>query len=214
MTTTPTPPPTVLRRLDTAGATTLVDILATFEDLQTVLKCCERLMAELGSGGGESDDVVVEAVWTTALLSYARCFSTEAPRPRLTEEDLTTTLSGDEVLDWHRVLLQLRDHYAHPVTDPRERFSVGVAQNADGSAGGIGVTSARQPAVDDITVRQTGAIAFALSNLVNDRIAARQAEVFDEVRDFGKAELDELDRLEVAAPDDHQPNGSTPQNSG
>jgi hypothetical protein len=198
--TTPSDPPTVLRRLDSGSATTLVNLLATFEDLQMVLRCCERLMSELGAG--DPDDVAIEGVWTTAVLSYARCFSTDDARAPLTEDDLTATLSNSDVLDWHRVLLQLRQHYAHPSVNPRERFSVGVAQAADGTAGGIGVTSARQPSVDDITVRQTGAIAFGLSKMVNDRIADQQAKVFDEVKDLGKAELDRLAPLEVAPPDE------------
>jgi hypothetical protein len=56
--------------------------------------------------------------------------------------------------------------------------------------------------VDDITVRQTGAIAFGLSKMVNDRIAEQQAKVFDEVKDLGKAELDRLAPLEVASADE------------
>ncbi len=198
---TPQAPPTVLRRLDSPSTTTMVALLATFEDLQTVLRCCERLVSELGTAGdGGPDDVVVEGVWTTALLSYARCFAANGARAALTEDDLATALSNDDVLDWHRVLLQLREHYASPSVNPRERFSVGVAQDQNGAAAGVGVTSARQPTVDDITVRQTGAIAFALSNMVNDRIAAQQAKVFDEVRDLGKTELDKLPKLPVTQP--------------
>jgi hypothetical protein len=63
--------------------------------------------------------------------------------------------------------------------------------------------------VDDITVRQTGAIAFGLSKMVNDRIADQQAKVFDEVKDLGKAELDQLAPLEVAPPDE-QPDATGP----
>ncbi len=198
--TTPPDPPTALRRLDSGSATALVNLLATFEDLQMVLRCCERLMSELGAG--DPDDVAIEGVWTTALLSYARCFSTDDARAPLTEDDLTTTLSNSDVLDWHRVLLQLRAHYAHPTVNPRERFSVGVAQAADGTAGGIGVASARQPSVDDITVRQTGAIAFGLSKMVNDRIADQQAKVFDEVKDLSQADLTKLPRVDLAPSDD------------
>ncbi len=201
---TPSAPPTVLRRLDTPSAMTLVALLATFEDLQTVLRCCERLVSELGSDS-EPDDVVVEGVWTTAVLSYARCFAANGARAALSEDDLATALSNDDVLDWHRVLLQLREHHASPSVNPRERFSVGVAQDQAGAAVGVGVTSARQPSVDDITVRQTGAIAFALSNMVNDRIAAQQGKVFDEVRGSGKAELDKLPKLEVTQPDEPPP---------
>ena len=197
----PTTPPTALRLLDTASASALGELLATFEDLQTVLRCCERLVSELADGDGEPDDVLVEAVWTVALLSYARCFSAGEAGTALTENDLTMTQSHGDVLDWHKILLQLRNHYADPTANPRERFSVGVAQDLNGAANGVAVTSARQPLVDDLTVRQTGAITFALSGLVNDRITAQQEKVFGEVKDTPKADLDKLARLDVAQSD-------------
>ena len=195
---TPTVPPSELRRLDSPGATALAELIARFEDLQTVLRCCERLVTELGAKDSEPDDVVIEAVWTVALLSYGRCFSADGAGPALTEDDITATQSAGDVLTWHRVLLQLRDHYADPSANPREQFSVGVAQDTNGAASGVAITSVRQPLVDDLTVRQTGAMAFGLSALVNDRIAAQQAKLFDEVKQTPKAALDKLIRLEVA----------------
>jgi hypothetical protein len=188
-----------MRRVDDAAAAALVGVVEVFEDLQTVLRCCERLVTELAVEG-ELDPVVVEAVWTTALLSYARCFSATGDGVALTESDLTSTQSNPEVVEWHRLLLQLRNHYADPAVNPRERFSVGVAQDANGLASGIAITSARQPLVDDLTVRQTGAIAYALSGLVNERIELRQHDVFRDLESWSKADLDRLDPLDVAAP--------------
>ena len=126
-------PPSAVRQLRSPAALALADLAAVFEDLQTVLRCCERLVVELSSPA--PDDLAVEAYWTTALLSYARCFT---PGPRgvgLTEEDLTSTGLEGEVLAWHRVLLQLRERYAdvavnpvftrEPVRVPRNRIPVG-----------------------------------------------------------------------------------------
>ena len=118
-----------MRRLDDPAAAALAELVEVFEDLQTVLRCCERLVTELAVEG-EPDAVVVEAVWTTALLSYARCFSATEEGVALSEDDLTATQSSGEVLEWHRLLLQLRNHYADLAVNPRERFSVGVAQDA------------------------------------------------------------------------------------
>jgi len=202
---TPTVPPNDLRRLDTPGASALAELMARFEDLQTALRCCERLVSELAAGDNEPDEVLIEAIWTTALLSYGRCFSADGAGPALTEGDVSATQSSEEALTWHRVLLQLRDHYADPSANPREKFLVGVTQNPDGTASGVAITSGRQPLVDELTVRQTGAIAFGLSSLVNDRITARQEQVFGEVRESPKAALDKLARLEVAQPDEAEP---------
>ena len=194
-----------MRRVDDAAAAALLGVVEVFEDLQTVLRCCERLVTELVADG-EPDPVVVEAVWTTALLSYARCFAATGDGVALTESDLTSTRdvtssgASPGVVEWHRLLLQLRNHYADPAVNPRERFSVGVAQDPNGRASGIAITSARQPLVDDLTVRQTGAIAYALSGLVDKRIELRQKEVFDDLASWSKADLDRLDPLDVAAP--------------
>lgn len=195
-----TEPPSVVRRLETPRAAALVDLVETFEELQTVLRCCERLVAELTPRPGGPDAVVVEGLWTTALLSYARCFATREAGPVVTEEDVSTTRPDSHVLDWHKALLQLREHYTDPVTNPRERFSVGVAQSADGTAGGVAITSANQPMVDDVTVRQTGAIAYALSSVVDQRIAAHQETLFEEVKTLPADELSKLAQVDVAAP--------------
>lgn len=193
-------PPGVLRKVETPAAAALAALAATFDDLQMVLRCCERLMAELAPRPGGPDIVAVEAIWTTALISYARCFPAAGSGAGLTEDDVRATHTEADVLSWHAVLLQLREHYADPTANPRERFSVGVAQDPAGAAGGIGITSARQPLVDDVTVRQTGAIAYALSALIDERIVAQQATVFSEVERLTRADLDRMVELEVAQP--------------
>lgn len=82
----------------------------------------------------------------------------------LTERDVVDTELQGKVLEWHKVLRQLRQHYADTAENPRERFVVGVALDADEQPNGIAVTSTPQPPLDDLTVRQTGAIAYGLSS--------------------------------------------------
>jgi hypothetical protein len=188
--------PTAVRTLSTPAAAALADLAATFEELQTVLGCCERLVAGLAAPA--QDEVVIESLWTTTLLSYGRCF---APGPRgmgLTAEDVKATALEGAVEDWHDLLLRMREHFADPATDPRERFSVGVSRNSDGTAAGIAVTSMRQPLVDETTVRQTGALAYALLRLVNDRIGTQQQLVFDAAGTMTALQLDRLPEVEVA----------------
>lgn len=187
--------PAAVRRLDTPDALALADLAAIFEDLQTVLRACERLMAELASGN--PDDLTLEAFWTTAVLSYTRCFSTRPTGTSLTPEDVTATGLHGDVLGWHDVLLQLRDHYTNPRVNPREQFAVGVSQDADGRANGVALTSVSPARVDDVTVRQTGAISYALSVTIDQRIAARQEGLFATLGPMSKAELDRLPLVEV-----------------
>ena len=195
-------PPSVVRQLRSPAALALADLAGIFEDLQTVLRCCERLVAELDPGRGAPDDLALEACWTTALLSYARCFAPGERGSGLTEQDVTDTGLPGEVVGWHRALLQLRDRYADPVRNPRESFSVGVAQATSGRAEGIAVSSARQPALDDVSVRQTGAVAFALSRLVDEKLAAQQAVVYTAVAAMARPALDRLPLLHLAGPDE------------
>lgn len=197
-------PPVNLRKVETPAAAALAALAATLDDLQMVLRCCERLMAELAPRPAGPDIVAVEAIWTTALLSYARCFPAVAVSAGLTEDDVRATHTEADVLSWHAALLHLRDRYADPTANPREEFSVGVAQDPAGAASGIGITSATQPLVDEVTVRQTGAIAYALSTLVDERIAAQQATVFGAVQRLPRADLDRMVELVVAQPTGEQ----------
>ena len=190
-------PPVVVRRVESENASLLRDMVETFEELQMVLRCCERLVSELGPGL-PPDPVVVEGVWTMALLSYARCFAQRGTAAALGEDELTTVQPDSDVLEWHKVLLRLREHYGDPTNSPRERFTVAVTQDADGAASGVAITSVKQPLVDEVTVRQLGAISYALSNLVNDRIEAQQALVSGELETVSREDLEKLDQLDVA----------------
>jgi hypothetical protein len=194
-------PAVALRLLDNEIATTLFHLSAVHEDLQTVLRCCERLVSALKPVEDPPDDIFVEAVWTTALLSYSRCFTSGHLGATLTEADLAAIKLKGDVLGWHQVLLKLRDHYASPIVNPRELFSVGVAQDRDGAASYIAITGERQPLVVDLAIRQTGTIALALSDLVSGRITVEQEKVFGRVKDMPSAELDKLPPLDVAQPD-------------
>ena len=203
----PSAPPSVVRRLTSPAALALADLAALYEDLQTVLRCCERLVAELGPGRPAPDDLALEAYWTTGVLSYARCFAPGERGTGLTEQDVTATGLPGDVVGWHRALLGLRDRYADPAVNPREAFSVGAAQDAAGHAEGIAVSSARQPALDEVSVRQTGAVAYALSRVVDEKIAAQQAVVFTAVAAMARPALDRLPLLHLTAPAEGSPAG-------
>ena len=219
--------PSVLRRDQSPAAESLAALCATFEDLQTALRCCERLVSQLTAvpaplRAGPVDDLLVEAVWTLALLSYARCFRAGAGAgagaesgtgPVLSEEDVATTHPGTKVLQWHSVLLSLRDHYADVAVNPREHFTVGVAQDSGGTASGIGVTSTREPLVDEVTVRQMGAIAYALSVVVDARIAQGQSALFEEVKRVPASDLDKREAFEVLPDASHSGRPSTDADS-
>lgn len=192
----PTMPNTV-RRLDTAPARPLADLAAIFDDLQTVLRCCARLVDELAETSGEPDDLLLESLWTTAVLSYTRCFAGHGKDIRLSDEDVGKTRLQSELLESHKALRQLRKQYTDPRQNPREQFTVGATQDSEGRASGIAITSAAPPRLDDLTVRQTGALAYELSQLVDERIKEQQEQVRGAAENLSRAEMDKLPLIEV-----------------
>lgn len=191
--------PTSVRRVDTPNATRLAGFVAAYDDLQTTLQCCERLMAMLDKPEGGPDGLGIEALWTLALLSYARAFADNDGDPAVTEADLDDSAGDGEILRRHRVLMHLRDHHASPATNPREVYTVGVAQDDAGAVAGVAVTSVRSPSVDVDAVRQAGAIAYPLCTSLDGRITALQEVILTEIGQAPRTELEAMDVIEVVA---------------
>jgi len=184
-----------VRRLDTPSATELAGSAAVFEDLQYALRCCEHLVAELARR--KPDAVLVEALWTGALLAYVRCFS---PRSAvLMTADLDELENGAEFRRLHDVLLQLRDHLASRHVNPREAVTIGAAQANDGSPTGIAVVSSPRPLVEEPTVRMLGRVAYLLAGRVDARMQERQREVLGEATALSPAELAALPLVHLTA---------------
>jgi hypothetical protein len=180
--------PTTVRRLDGAEAAELAAMSGVFEELQYVLRCCEHLVGALATPA--PDPALVEALWTGALLGYARAFSGRAAV--LKDADLAELEIDSDVSDFHAMVKKLRDHYASRHVNPRESFTIGAAQANDGRPTGIAVISTPRPAVDDTTVRLLGRVAYALSGLLDARMQAKQAEVLTAAAALSPAELSRL----------------------
>ncbi|HEY3606165.1 MAG TPA: hypothetical protein VGL06_01630 [Pseudonocardiaceae bacterium] len=195
MATTTTRQPGTVRHLDTPAANALADLASMLDDLQTILYCCERLVAELDPTTDAPDPLVVESVWLAAVRSYGRCFTDAGRGMALTEDDVTGTSLQGEVLEWHRLLRRLDEHYR---SYPHGQLSVGAAVDPDGQATGIAITSVDQPPPDDRTVRQTGAMAYELSQLVERRMADQQERVLTAAKALSATELGRLPLIDIA----------------
>jgi hypothetical protein len=195
--------PAVAGTLDTPGARRLAALTETFGDLQYVLLCCEHLVAALGPAPpgrtrGPADDALVEALWTGALVGYARCFSPRAAV--LTGADVSALGLEGKVREFHDAVLKLRDHYVSRHVNPRESLTVGVvlADPADHpTAAGIALLADPRPAVDDTTVRTLGRIAYGLSTRLDERIGAEQAEVMAAAAALPAPELSRLPQVRL-----------------
>ena len=131
--------------------------------------------------------------WRTRGASRAgrRC----SPATDLAELELDGDVAG-----FHRALLQLRDHYASRHANPRETYTIGVAQKNNGTAAGVAVIGAPQPGVDDTTVRQLGRIAYGLSGLVDARMQAAQQTVHLVAQGLDARRLAALPLVDVQVP--------------
>ena len=107
-----------------------------------MLRCCEHLVTALAPP--QPDLAFVEALWTGALVGYVRCFS--GRQAVLTEADLKELQLDGDVTEFHDMIKKLRDHYASRHLNPRESFTIGVAQSNDGTPQGVAVISTPRPA--------------------------------------------------------------------
>jgi hypothetical protein len=193
--------PSTVRRLDGPEAGELASLAAVFEDLQYVLRCCEHLVTALNAPGTgpvrvETDDALVEALWTGALIGYVRCFSGRTSV--LTESDLADLELDGDVREFHGLVRRLRDHYASRHVNPREAFTIGAAQSNEGRPTGIAVVSTPRPVVDDTTVRLLGRVAYALSGLVDARMQKCQNDVLGAAGRLTPGQLAQLPLVHLA----------------
>ena len=195
------PAPSVeARRLGGPEAAELAALAAGSDELHHVLACCERLVAalappRLASAGGGPDAALVEALWTSALLAYARAF---APRAGgLGAADLEALDLPGDVGGFHELLLRLREQYGSTDVNPRERSSVGVVEGDDGRPAGVAVLAAPLPLVDSEAARQLGRLAFALHSRVDLRMQEVQAAVLQRAQDLTPEELAALPLVRV-----------------
>lgn len=110
-------------KVDYKEAEILADLTLIFQDLAFVVDVLKRLKQLLQKNS--KDRILIESLWTTALISYIRCFST-GKRFGLSENIFKNKeLKGDPV-GCHRYYKNLRNrHIAHSV-NPFEQVMVDI----------------------------------------------------------------------------------------
>ena len=97
------------------------DIVSLTLDIDSAIQICKRLIRELEIN--KNNRVIIESLWTTALIKYARCFSS-GKRFGLTIE-LFNGLKGDHV-GTHNYYIEMRNkHLAHSV-NPFEQVKIAL----------------------------------------------------------------------------------------
>jgi hypothetical protein len=186
--------------LDLPSAQVLADLVATVQDLQFVMDCCKRLLTELDRPEAERDPVVPQALWSAALVGYARCFTT-GKRFGLSDADVRSLPLQGEVMKFHKWVLGERARLTSHPRDPFAAATVGAALTRP-EAGtrrveGIAILAASRVLVDDQGVRQLGGLASELAKQTAERATKQQDTVLADAQQLGVAKLSRLEPLQV-----------------
>ena len=181
--------------LDLPSAQILADQAGIIQDLQFVMDCCKRLLTELARPEEDRDEVVPQALWSSALVAYARCFSKNR-RFGLTAEDVQKLPLHGAVMKFHKWITGERNRLtAHPA-DPFEAAKVGAALSSSGQierrVEGIAIFSESRVLIDAIGVRQLGGLASELAKQTAEKAQEQQDSV---LADAQRLNIDSLYRL-------------------
>ena len=180
--------------LDIPSARILADHAWIIHDLQYVMDCCKRLLTELARPEEDRDGVVPQALWSSALVAYARCFGT-GRRFGLAADDVRNLPLHGAVMKFHNWVIEERDKLtAHPA-EPFEAAKIGAALSPPGQmerrVEGIVIFSASRVLIDVIGVRQLGGLASELAKQTAEKAQEQQDSV---LADAQQLDLDSLYR--------------------
>jgi hypothetical protein len=183
--------------LDTPSARVLADQASTIQDLQFVMDCCKRLLAELARSEEERDGVVPLALWSSAVVAYARCFD-GGEGCGLTADDVRNLPLQGAVTQFHEWVIGERDKLtAHPA-GPFAAAKVGAALSPAGQkerrVQGIVIFSTSRVLIDAAGVQQLGGLASELAKQIAGKAQGQQDSVLT-----GAQQLD-IDALYASPP--------------
>jgi hypothetical protein len=189
--------------LDGPSAQLLADQAAIIQDLQFVMECCKRLLTELAKPEVTRDAVVPNALWSAALVAYARCFG-QGKRFGLTTKDVRTLPLEGEVMKYHQWVLAERDKLTRHASNPFEAAKIGAALSAPGRdqrrVEGIAILATSHVLVDDTGVRQLGALASELARQTAEKAQKQQDTVLADAQQLSLDGLYKLPPLDTGPP--------------
>ena len=176
--------------LEIPSARVLADQASVIQDLEFVMDCCKRLLAELAAPSADADAAVPVALWSSALVAYARCFNGDG-ESGLTADDVQSLPLQGAVTTFHEWLIGERDKLlAHPA-NPFDGAKVGAALTPTGRRDrrveGIAVFSTSRILIDATGIQQLGGLASELAKQTATRATKQQDVVLTDAQklDFG-----------------------------
>jgi hypothetical protein len=166
--------------LDMPSARILADQASTIQDLQFVMDCCKRLLTELERPEEDRGGVVPQALWSSALVAYARCFG-NGRRLGLTTEDVRNLPLQGAVMKFHKWIIEERDKLTKHPAEPFEAAKIGAALSPaelkERRVQGIAIFSASRVLIDVVGVRQLGGLASELAKQTAEKAQKQQDSV-------------------------------------
>src|SRR5215468_1616388 len=189
--------------LDLPSAQILADQAGIIQDLQFVMDCCKRLLTELAKPEEGRDGIVPQALWSSALVAYARCFS-KGRRFGLATEDVQNLPLHGAVMNFHKWVIAERNKLAVHPADPFEAAKIGAALAPPGRAErrveGIAIFSASHVLIDAIGVRQLGGLASELAKQTAEKAQEQQDSVLSDAQQLNLDGLYQLPPLQMRPP--------------
>ncbi len=197
------PMPTVA--LDVPSAHVLADQASIIQDLQYVMDCCKRLLAELEKPEEDRDPLMPVALWSSAVLAYGRCFG-KGKRFGLATEDVRNLPLHGAVMKFHKWVLEERDKLAAHAPNPSEAAKVGAAlsppDQRDRRVEGIVIFASSHVLIDDVGVRQLGGLASELAKHTAEKAQEQQDVVLKDAQHLNLDSLYQLPELGTWPPED------------
>jgi hypothetical protein len=184
--------------LDMPSARILADQTSVIQDLQFVMDCCKRLLAELGRPEEDRDGVVPLALWSSALITYARCFG-QGRRSGLAVEDVRNLPLQGAVMKFHEWVIDERGKLTEHPADPFAAAKIGAvlspAKQKERRIEGIAIFSTSRVLIDVTGVRQLGGLASELAKQTAGKAQRQQDSVLSDAQQLDIGSLYEAPPL-------------------
>lgn len=186
--------------LDVASAQILADQASIIQDLQFVMDCCKRLLTELAKPEEDRDPIVPQALWSAALVAYARCFG-KGKRFGLSTEDVRSLPLRGEVMKYHKWVTEecgkLIMHSADPFAATKVGAALSPPDHAERRVEGIVILATSRVLVDDTGVRQLGGLASELAKQTAEKAQTQQDFVLADAQRLNRDSLYKLPPLRM-----------------
>jgi len=181
--------------LDVPSAYILADQAAIIQDLQFVMDCCKRLLAELAKPEEDRDTILPLAIWSSAVIAYTRCFG-KGKRFGLTTEDVQKLPLHGAVMKFHKWIIEERNkltaHSANPFEVAKVAAALSRPEQEERRVEGIVIFATSHIVIDDVGVRQLGGLASELAKQTAEKAQEQQDVVLSDAQQLN---IDSLYKL-------------------